>query len=103
MTQSNKLWVIPLTVLLSFPAIAWALGSGFGLAGRGLYIFQGGAAGLGVLAAAIVHWMLRKKAASTPAAAVAGPAGELDAVLTAAEAQLARAKVTKNPSLSALP
>jgi type VI secretion system protein ImpL len=103
MTQSNKLWVIPLTVLLSFPAIAWALGSGFGLAGRGLYLFQGGAAGLGVIAAGVVHWILRKKAASKPAAAVAGPAGDVDAILTAAQAQLARAKVTKNPSLAALP
>jgi type VI secretion system protein ImpL len=103
MTQSNKLWVIPLTVLLSFPAIAWALGSGFGLAGRGLYIFQGGAAGLGVLAAAAVHWVLRKKAASKPAAAASGPAADIDAILSAAQAQLARAKVTKNPSLAALP
>ncbi|MDQ3948931.1 MAG: hypothetical protein M3282_01160 [Gemmatimonadota bacterium] len=103
MTESNKLWVIPLTVLLSFPAIAWALGSGFGLAGRGLYILQGGAAGLGVIAAGVVHWILRKKAASKPAAAASGPAGDVDAILAAAQAQLARAKVTKNPSLAALP
>lgn len=103
MTQSNKLWVIPLTVLLSFPAIAWALGSGFGLAGRGLYIFQGGAAGLGAIAAAIVHWVLRKKAAAKPAAAAGGPAGDIDTVLAAAQAQLARAKVAKNPSLAAMP
>ena len=101
MSQSNKLWVIPLTVLLSFPAIAWALGSGFGMAGRGLYIFQGGAAGIGVLAAAIVHWMLRKKAAAKPAAA--GPESDVDSILAAAQAQLARAKVTKNPSFGALP
>jgi type VI secretion system protein ImpL len=103
MTESNKLWVIPLTVLLSFPVVAWALGSGFGLAGRGLYILQGGAAGLGVATAAVVHWLLRKKAASKPAAAVAGPAGDVDAILAAAQAQLARAKVTKNASLAALP
>jgi type VI secretion system protein ImpL len=102
MTQSNKLWVIPLTVLLSFPAIAWALGSGFGLAGRGLYILQGGAAGLGAIAAAVVHWILRKKAASKPSAAT-GPGAEIETTLAAAEAQLARAKVTKNPSLAALP
>jgi hypothetical protein len=52
MTQSSKLWVVPLAVLLSFPAVAWALGSGFGLTGRALYILQGGAAGLGAMAAA---------------------------------------------------
>jgi type VI secretion system protein ImpL len=103
MTQGNKLWVIPLTVLLSFPAIAWALGSGFGLAGRGLYIMQGGAAGLGAIAAAVVHWMLRKKAASKPAGAASGPGEEIETTLAAAQAQLARAKVTKNPSLSVLP
>jgi type VI secretion system protein ImpL len=103
MTQGNKLWVIPLTVLLSFPIVAWALGSGFGLAGRGLYILQGGAAGLGVIAAGVVHWILRKKAASKPAAGASGPAADIDAILTAAQAQLARAKVTKNPSLAALP
>jgi type VI secretion system protein ImpL len=103
MTQGNKLWVIPLAVLLSFPVIAWALGSGFGLAGRGLYIFQGGAAGLGVIAAGALHWILRKKAASKPAAAAGGPGADIDAILTAAHVQLARAKVTKNPSLAGLP
>jgi type VI secretion system protein ImpL len=103
MTQGNKLWIVPLTVLLSVPAVAWVLGSGFGLVGRGLYIFQGSAAAFGVLAAGVVHWMLRKKAGSVPAAAASGPGAEIDAILTAAQAQLARAKVTKTPSLAALP
>src|SRR5918912_236930 len=103
MTQSTKLWVIPVAVLLSFPIVAYAVGAAFGVAGNGMAILQGGATAIGAAAAAFVHWLLRKRAAAAPDAAAAGPAGEVETVLAAARAQLARAKVAKNPSFGAMP
>ena len=50
-----------------------------------------------------IRWLTRLRPAPTPAMVASGSAAEIDAILRAAEAQLARGNVPVAPSLAASP
>ncbi|HEY9506237.1 MAG TPA: hypothetical protein VIQ27_09715, partial [Gemmatimonadales bacterium] len=98
MSKGGKVWLIVGGSLALFSVGAWFTGSLLGLTGVDLWRLRAGLWLLGALGAGAVLFLLRKPAPKPPAEGV-----EIDALIAAARAHLASARLARRAGLDSLP
>lgn len=101
MTPKLKLWLFAISGFLPFALPAWLLGGVLQLRGASLWVLRIGLTVLGLVAAGVIFWFLRRK--ESGAAPKRGRADDIDATAAAARARLSAARTTGGSTIGALP